>query len=223
MTTPSLVSEAAVRELLDLEQSGSSKYGSDLIGSNIRAASWMLERATRRIFRDESNLTLRFSTDGQARILIPGLRTASTVTQNSSSLTVDESYWLIPDMQQTGLYTGIQVRPWATNSGGPWYLSIPDWWDRNLDSPYWTRGGGRPGALPNDLVITGAWGYTEATLPEPVRDATKVLAAFKTLRPDAFLSGARVTETGIYDLSRFPIEVQSFIADWRLENQAVGI
>lgn len=222
MTVAALVSEAAVRELLDLESSGSSKYSSDLIGSNIRAASSMLERATRRIFRDESNLTLTFSTNGAASIIIPGLRTASNVQRNSSRLTADESYWLIPDMQQTGVATGIQLRPYETHTSGPWYKAIPDWWDRNLDSAYWNRGG-RLGSMPNDLVITGAWGYTDANLPEVVRDATKVLAAFKTLRPDAFLSGAKVTETGIFDLSKFPIEVQAFIADWRLESQAVGI
>lgn len=217
MTTPALTTEAAVRSVLELEADGSSKYGSGLIGSNIRSASWFLERATGRIFRDEPNLTLKFTTNGAASIYLPGLRTVGSVTLNGAALTEDSTFWLIPDAQQTGVSLAIQFRAFGSAD----YRNRPDWFDRNLDHPYWRAG--QSSSLPNDLVIAAAWGYEEPDLPEPVRDAAKVLAAFKTLRPDAFLSGAKATENGIFDLSQFPVEVQSFVSEWKTGPQAVGL
>lgn len=222
MTTPAFTTEAAVREIVDLNGASSSRYSSDTIGSNIRDASWFLEKATGRIFRDESALTLKFTTNGQASVYIPGLRTASAVTLNGATLTADSSYWLIPDVQQTGVALAIQVRPFDRGGDGTWYLGIPDWFERNLDSPKWSTRY-TDGSLPNDLSIAGAWGYTDATLPEPVRRNTARLAAFYTLRSDALLSGARATEAGIFDLSNLPIEVQAFIHDWKAGPQAVGL
>lgn len=224
MTVPSLVSEQSVRDVIALNAASGSAYNADTIGSNIRAASWFLERATNRIFRDEPTLTLKFTTNGDNAVLLPGLRTASSILLNGATLEADSTYHLLADVQQTGVYLGVQFRAFNTQQGGgPWYLSVPDWWDRNLDHPRWSQGGGRPGSLPNDLVIAGAWGYTDATLPEPVRDATKRLAAWLTLRSDALLSGAKATDTGIFDLSNMPTEVQMFVASWKVAKQAVGL
>jgi hypothetical protein len=219
MTTPFLTTEAAVREVLDLNASASSRFSDQVIGSNIRDASWYLERVTRRIFRDESSLTLKFTTNGQSAVYLPGLRTASSILFNSGALVDGTSCWLIPDVQQTGQSLAIQVRPY--DRSGP-YWQYPDWFDRNLDSPKWSSYGDN-GGLPNDLVISGAWGYTEPTLPEPVRRNTARLAAFFCLRSDALLSGARATENGIFDLSQWPIEVQAFVASWHSGPQAVGM
>ena len=221
MTTPTFTTEAAVRAIIDLNAAATSRYSSDTIGSNIRTAAWYLERATQRMFRDETS-TLKFTTNNQASTYIPGLRTASSVTLNGATLAADSSYWLIPDVQQSGVFTAVQTRPFNRGSGSNWYLGIPDWFDRNLDSPKWNAGL-REGSLPNDLVITGNWGYTDTTLPEPIRDATTRLAAFLTLRSDALLSGARQTDVGIFDLSAWPIEVQSFVHSWRTGAQAVGL
>lgn len=217
MTVPAFVGVAAVRTILDLEDNAASRYSDETIGSNIRAAAWFLERVTHRIFRNEPTLALKFTTNGEASIGVPGLRSAATVTLNGSGLVDGETFHLIPDAQQSGIYTAIQFRAFGTNRNGPSYLSYPDWFDRNLDSPYW-RGRGYQG-LPNDLIVDGAWGYTDANLPEPVRDANKILAAWKTLRPDAFLSGARATNSGVFDLSQFPIEIQSFVSDWKIGAQ----
>lgn len=216
---PSFVSEQSVRDIIDLNPSATSKYSSDLISSNIRAASWFLERATERIFRDESSLTLKFTTHNQDTIYLPGLRTASSVSLNGAAFTADQSYWLVPDVQQTGVSLAVSFHPW----GGTDYLSNPEWFDRNLDSAKWQSLQSSRRSQPNDLSIAGAWGYTDANLPEPVRDATKRLAAWLTLRSDALLSGARVTESGIFDLSNMPVEVQQFVASWKSGPQAVGI
>jgi hypothetical protein len=212
MTPPSLVTAASVREYLGLNTSSTdSRYSDATIGSNIRSAGAFLERRTGRLFGDQT-LTLKFTTNGQALIPLPGLRTATSVTLDGSTLAADSTYYLVPDVQQTGIYTAIQFRAFQTNaSRGPWYLGNSEWFDRGLDLPY---GGGQFTSLPNDLVIVGSWGYTDALLPEEARHVCKVLAAYYTKRPDALLSGGLTTEGGSFDLSAYPIEVQDFVRDW---------
>jgi hypothetical protein len=223
MIAPTLCTVLQVQEYMGLNTSpvtGDSKYSASTIGSNIRAAGAWMERRTGRIFGDET-ATKKFTTYGKPYLLIPGLRTATTVTLDGTALTADSTYWLLPDAQQTGLYTGIQFRAFGKGPL-PWYLGVPDWWDRGLDMPGQPSGG----SLPNDLVIVGDWGYVDdATMPEEVRHTAKVLSAYFTKRPDAILGGALATpEGGVVDLSQFPIEVQAFVAEWRLEQgvEAVG-
>lgn len=220
MSTPNFGNEAAVREMIDLNSpASSSRYSSDLIGSNLQEASWMLERATERIFRPESSLTLKFTTQSRDTVYLPGLRTVSSMTLNSATLTADSSYWLLPDVQQTGLYLGVSLHPY----GGSDYRGYPDWFDRNLDSPKWQSLQYSRRSLPNDLVIAGAWGYLDADLPQPVRRNANRLAAWLTLRSDALLSNARATEAGVFDLSEWPTEVQQFVASWKSGPQVVGV
>jgi len=223
MIAPTLCTVLQVREYMDLNTvASSSKYTDSTIGSNIRAAGAWMERRTGRIYGNRSATTMKFTTNGKPSIMLPGLRTATTVKLDDTALTADETYWLLPDAQQTGLYTGIQFRAWSMGGHAPWYLGVPDWWDRGLDM------GGQPvgGSLPNDLVILGDWGYVDdATMPEEVRHTAKVLAAYFTKRPDAILGGALATpEGGVVDLSQFPIEVQAFVAEYRIEQgvEAVG-
>jgi hypothetical protein len=217
MTAPAAVTATSVREYLGLNAvSGESKYSDTTIGSNIRAATWALARATGRVFVDET-ATKKFTTNGAAYLTIPGLRTASSISLQGTALTADSTYYLVPDVQQTGVYTGIQFRAFGTGRGGPWYLSNPEWFDRNLDRyPYGPWGGSM--SLPNDLTIAGSWGYaSHDSTPEPYLHAVKVLAAYYTKRPDALLSGAISTDQGsIFDLSRFPVEVRAFIEEWKV-------
>ena len=155
MTAPTLCTVLQVREYIDLNTvSSSSKYTDSTIGSNIRAAGAWMERRTGRIFGNQSATIKKFTTNGKPSILLPGLRTATTVTLDGTALVADETYWLLPDAQQTGLYTGIQFRAWSTG-GAPWYLGVPDWWDRGLDMPGGQSAGG---SLPNDLSILGRLG-----------------------------------------------------------------
>jgi hypothetical protein len=221
----SLVTAAAVREYLALNAvSSDSKYSDTTLGSNIRAAAWTLARATGRVWSDET-ATKRFTTNGAAYLTIPGLRTASSVTLQSATLTADSTYWLVPDSQQTGVYTGIQFRAFGGRLDGPWWLANPEWFDRNLDSPWYPGNRGYGTSLPNDLSIAGSWGYaTYADTPEPYLHAQKVLAAYYTKRPDALLSGAISTPDGnAFDLSRLPIEVQGFIEEWKVSPSVTGL
>jgi len=223
MTAFTFVGVAAVREYLDLNTSASSsKYSDATIGSNIKAAGWYLERATGRYFGNRTATTLRFTTNGSAFLVLPGLRTATSVTLQGAALTADASYWLLPDAQQTGVYVGIQFRAFGTRQDGPWWLGNPEWFDRDLDSPFFpgNRGAGRT-SLPNDLIIVGDWGYTD--LPDPLLHATKVLAGYYTKRPDALLSGALATpDGGSVDLSQVPVEVAMFVEEWKTLSGAQG-
>lgn len=221
--TAMFVTEQQVRDYLALNAPGTdSKYSSATISSNIRSAGWSLERACGRLFGDVTK-TLKFSTDGRAQMYIPGLRTATSVTLQGTALVADTTYWLLPDDQQTGVYTGIQFRAFRGPSyGGAWWFSNPEWFDRNLDSPFYPGNYGMGGTLPNDLLIAGAWGHVAGTEPDPFLLATKALAAWYTLRPDALLSGMRFTPEGnVFDLSKFPAEVVDFVGQWKTGEQAV--
>lgn len=225
-TGPLFVTEQAVRDYLALNATDvTSKYSSATINSNIRVASWTLERATGRQLADQTATTKTFTTEGRALVPIPGLRTATSVTLAGSALTADETYWLIPDVQQTGQFVAIQFRSFdPQGSGRPWWYGHPEWFDRGYDLP---GGPWRYSSLPNDLVILGSWGYPtpyDTGMPEPILHATKVLAAFYTLRPQALLSGAVVTpEGGGFDIRDLPIEVSQFIHDWRLGERVVSV
>lgn len=222
MTAPSLTFTQAVRDFLQVNLDSTSMYSDQTIGSNIRAASWFLERATNRLFGDRTQ-GMTFSTNGSVALTIPGLRSAGTVTWSGSTLAANESYWLIPDLQQTGVYTGVQLQAFGTRRDGAGYLHYPDWFDTNKDNPKW--GGRGFQTLPNDLVFGSGstWGYAEADLPEPVRNATKVLAAFMTKYPDAVLVGSTQTSNGSsIDLTGFPLPVQEFITSWRLGSGVGG-
>ena len=222
MTPPTLVTAASVREYMGLNTSSTdSRYSDATIGSNIRSAGALLERRTGRLFGDQT-LTLKFTTNGATLIPLPGLRTVTSVTLNSAVLAADQTYYLVPDVQQTGIYTAIQFRAFQTHqTRGPWYLGNSEWFDRGLDLPH--VGLGQFTSLPNDLVIVGAWGFTDALLPEEARHVTKVLSAYYTKRPDALLSGGITTEGGSFDLSAYPIEVQDFIRDWAVGSYVTAV
>ena len=215
MVAPALVNASDVREYMEVT-STTGRWSDSQLGSNIRAATWMLERATGRFYASKT-ATLKFTTNGAAFVTIPGLRTAATVSLQGSTLVADSGYYLIPDSQQTGVATGIQFRAFGTASSGPWWLGNPEWFDRNLDSRWHPANRGLATSLPNDLSIGDTWGYAAADMPEPVLYATKVLAGFFAERPAALLSGARATpDGGAVDLLSFPVEVQQFIADWKV-------
>jgi hypothetical protein len=61
-------------------------------------------------------------------------------------------------------------------------------------------------------------------MPEAVRHAAKVLAAFYTKRPDAILSGGITTPDGnTFDLSNLPVEVADFVREWDAGSRVFGL
>jgi len=202
------------------------KYTDAVIGSNIRAASNYLQRKTGRQFELQEATAKTFTTHNRATLVVPDLQSVTSVTQSGTALTADETYWLLPDRRSSGIYTGVQFRVPYQNLPGPRYLGQADWWDRGLDM----RGRHYYSSPPNDLVVTGTWGYnplipgTAPTLPDELLHATKVLAAFYTLRPDSVLAGVSVTPDGaVRSYEQLPMEVATFVEEWTLGEQLVAV
>lgn len=202
-----------VRDYLNLEGT-TAKYSDALLGSNIRTASEALQRRSGRQFERQAGVTKTFTTDGKAQMAIPDLTTATSVTLQSASLTVNASYWLIPDYRNSGIYTAIQVRAYGTDS----YLANPEWFERNLDRS-WARGNS---SLPNDLSITGTWGWS--SYPDELLHVTKVLAGWYTRRPSSLLANVQLTPEG--NELRYtdePPEVAAFLREWQLGTMAESL
>jgi hypothetical protein len=185
----------------------------------LQSASDFLERATGRIIAaSPSNTQRTFSTFGQAAVTIPDLRVVSSATLQGTTLTADSTYWLVPSRQQPDngdtVYTGFQVRAYSR-----WdYRSNPEWFDRNLDNWRWPGGY----SLPNDLVITGLWGWT--TVPAQWKLATLVLASYEYKRPDSLLANVAITpEGGVLNYGDLPPEVGELISMWRLGEAVVSL
>ena len=213
---PSFVTVADVRDYLNVTGT-TGQYSDGLIGSNIRTASAYLQNVTRRQFEAQTATTKTLSSNGQASVSIPDLRTATSVTLNSATLDADSTYWLIEDPAHPGIYIAIQFR--AFGIGGD-YHSYPDWFDRNLDQ-LWRKGTLQRG-LPNELVIVGDWGHDP--LPDELLTATKALAAWYTVRPDALLTSTRSTLEGSpVDLQQVPDEVALFIEAWTVGPILTGV
>lgn len=185
----------------------------------LQAASDFLERATGRIIASSPSNTQRtFSTMGRAAMTIPDLRTVSAASLQGTTLTADSTYWLIPSRQQPvsgdPIYTGIQLHAYSR-----WdYRANPEWFDRNLDRWRWQGGY----SLPNDLVITGLWGW--ANTPPQWKLATLVLAGYEYKRPDSLLANVAITpEGGVLNYGDMPPEVSELIDMWKLGEMVVTL
>jgi hypothetical protein len=199
------------------------RYSDAAIGSNISAAWEFLERATGRWFGNRASVTWTTTSQGATSVPIPGFRTVTSATQQGTTLVADSTYYLVPDSQQSGVFTAVQLRGFGSRSDGPWYLSNPEWFDRNLDSYHY--GSGWRYSVPNDLVLAGAGGYVDTDVPFAARHAAKVLAGWYTLRPNSLLANVSVTPEGAnIDNSSLPTEVRQFLAEWSLAGiQAVSV
>lgn len=191
------LSPGDLRDYLATSQT-TGRYADAPLGSNIRAAQGWLERSTGRTFEVETSTRL-FTTNGEAVVSIPDLASASAVTLQGATLDADETYWLLPDTRHSGVYVNIQLRVF----GGD-HRANPQWFDRNLDQPWYT---GRGYSLPNDLSITGTWGW--ASKPDDLLLGVKALAAWMTKRADAALAGGILDAAGgVLDYSQWPPEAQ---------------
>ena len=227
-----MVTPQQVRDYLVLNTDPTSRYSDDTIGSNIAASQDFLERQTGRFLMDRPGKTWTMpATMLRAQVAIPGFRAFTSVTWGGATLTVGfasndpgASVWAIPDLLNTGTYTGLQFRAWRIDNSDPWARSYhnpdPAWFDKALDSPYYpgNYGGGYAWtSMPDDLVVVGDAGYAPGSEPPSLLDAVKVYAAFKTLRPQSLLANEAVTPAGgVLSYARLPAEVRDFIADWKI-------
>lgn len=229
MSTTQPIAVASVLDYMALNSPGStSQYSAATVGSNIRSAAAGIEKATQRWFMDRPAVTWTGTTNGRAQVYIPGFRSFTSVSIQTAALIDGESFWALPDVQNSGIYTGIQLRAFTSQSrdpGKPW-LANPNWFDIAADSPWYPPnygGGYSQSSLPNDLVLVGNGGYADADLPEPFLDAVKIYAAFKTMRPSSLLADVAITpQGGVVTYSQLPREVADFITEWRIGESAVA-
>jgi hypothetical protein len=210
------VTAADVRTYANID-STAGRYGDAALGSNIRAAQQLIEQRTGRLF-DATTGTRYFTTEGRAQLSIPDVRSVTSVVLSGSTLTANETYWLIPDRGFPAISTAIQFRAFG-NGRAPWYLSVPDWWDRGLDMP----NSYADSSLPNDLAITSdEWGWADK--PADVLIAVKAVAAWLTKRADALLGNAVANPDGsVVAYDRYPPELEAVVATYRAADQMVGI
>ncbi len=242
-----LIAPEAVREYILLNNNNvpsSSQYSDATISSNILSAQSALEKACQRYFAPrtfDASFPWRQTTMLRAQVPLPGFRTFTSVTWGGSLLTVDvnnaagASCWAIPDVQQSGLYIGLQFRAYrADASGRPWWIADSGWFDKAFDSPFYPGnwgGGYFYSSMPNDLLIQGVAGYDPTLpvdsiggLPSAVLHAIKVLASFYTMRPASILADVAMTPQGaVLTYSQMPTEVRMFLAEWAIGQMAVSV
>lgn len=211
------ISAADVRSFANID-STTGRYSDAALGSNILAAQSLIEQRTGRQFSPQV-ATRYFTTEGRAALPIPDLRGVTSVTLNGTTLTANETYYLLPDPRYPAVFSAIQFRAFGVRRRGSWYLSVPDWWDRGLDMP----NGYDDSSLPNDLVIVSSlWGWSP--IPYDVLHAAKALAAWMTKRADGLLGNAVQTPDGsIFDYSEFPPELNAVVAAYQTGAQMVAI
>ncbi len=243
--TDMVITSQAVRDYLELNSPGStSRYTDETIGSNIRAAISKLEKETHRFLADRSAWTWARTTMLAAQVAIPGFRSFTTVTFGGVNLTVglpgdnsSPACWAITDDINSGTFVALQFRAWRADSNMPWWLALGgqnSWFDQAADNSFdpRNRGGGYAWtSLPNDLVIVGnaGWDSTKPVddyggYPSAFLHATKVLAAFYTMRPASILADVAITPAGgVLNYSRLPDEVVGFISDYKIGSQAASM
>ena len=174
-------------------------------------ASYMAERDTGRTFAVASNVTRRYSTDGQALLTIhdrPYTDGTRTVTLQGATLTEGSGVWFLPDRRSEDVTVHVQLRHFDT-SRTDWYKADPAWFDKNLDRWRWASG------APNDLVITGVVGHP--SLPPDVRQAVLELAAYLYWSAKSGASGFTQSPQGDEaDLGDYPESYKAMVRNWRI-------
>lgn len=223
------VSAAEVRSYLQLEDNnptGNSSLSDAQIESNILMAQEYLERATRRWFVNRPAVTYTATTMLRAIVPIPGFNAFTSVTAYGSTLVVNQAVWPLPDVQNTGLYTALQFRPFRGDLK-EWWLANPNWWDAALDNPFYpgNYGGGYAWtSMPNDLVVVGDGGYPAGQYPFAWLIAVKQLASFVTKQPASILAQTIVTpQGGVVNYADIPATVAAFITSWQAGQMAVSV
>lgn len=196
------------------------KTGTDddvLIASIASNASAMAERDTGRVFSVTSNVTSRYSTDGQTSLVIhdrPYNDATRTVTQLGAPLTEDVNVWFLPDRRNPDVTATVQLRAYSRD----WFARSFSWFDGNLDSPRYLAGTGTP----NDLVITGTVGHP--VTPPDVKQAVLELAGWLYWRAKGGASGMVDTLTGTdIDLALLPMAYQVMVRNWKIHTFVAAV
>lgn len=189
------------------------------IASAASNASIMAERDTGRVFAVSSNVTRRYSTDGQASLVIhdrPYSDPARTVSLGGAALVENTSVWFLPDRRNGAVSVTVQLRPFD-RSRPDWYKAYPNWFDANLDSPRWYASG-----TPNDLVISGVEGHP--SLPLDVKQAVLELAAFLYWQAKSGASGFVQTPQGDQvELGDYPQAYKDMVRDWKIHTAVASV
>ena len=179
-----------------------------LLASCASNATVIAERDTGRTFAVSSNVTRRYSTGGDAALVVhdmPYSDSSRTVTLDGTTLTQDTHYWLLPDRRNPDVATTIQLRHFDAG----WNRHHLNWFDGNYDSPRYLMGS------PNDLVITGVVGHP--SLPLDAKQAILELAAWLYWRAKSGASGFIATPTGeTVELADYPPTYQRFVTAWKI-------
>ena len=185
------------------------------IASAASNASIMAERDTGRTFAVASNVTRRYSTDGQASFIVhdrPYSDSSRTVSLNGVTLT--DGFWFIPDRRNGDVTARIQLRHF--DQTGDWYKVDPQWWDKNLDGPRYSMGS------PNDLVIVGVEGHP--VLPPDVHQGVLELAAYLYWNEKSGASGFVQTPQGDQvELGEYPQAYQNLVRNWRIRTAVASV
>jgi len=188
------------------------KTGTDddvLIATVASNASIMAERDTGRIFAVASNITHRYSTDGQRALVIhdrPYDDATRTVLLGGAALTEGTNVWFLQDRRNTAVTCWVQLGSFDQT----WFTSNFNWFDGNMDNPRYLMSG-----APNNLVIAGTVGHPET--PRDVHQAVLELAAWLYWRAKGGVSGLSETLTGTeVDLTLLPMAYQTMVRNWRI-------
>lgn len=236
-----VVTPGQVRAMLNLDPeatgattpAATGQYSDDTIGGYLLDAISSLEQSCRRFFANRPGFTFTQTSQTAATMPLPGLRTLTSITYAgvTMNVTAEGGPWLLPDAQQTGVYTGVQFRPFRSPDNGPWWLVLGgptnNWFDTGADNPFDPRnyGGGYVyTSMPNDQVTVGDWGYAPGFEPGNFVHALEILAGWYVMRPPAILNDSAVTATGaVVSYSQMPPEVQEFVRSFSAGRMAVSI
>ncbi len=231
----SIITPATLRAQMNWD-STSGQYTDEILGNYLLDAISSLELATSRFLANKPGFTFALTSNGRPLLPLPNLRTATSViwmgaTQAAGTPGVGAGYQLLPDVQQTGVYTGIQFRPFNVDPRGQWWLSLggatTNWFDTGADNPFDPRnyGGGYIfTSTGQDTVIVGDWAWEPLFEPGNVIHAVEVLGAWYGMRPAAILANTVITPAGgIVSYSEMPPEVQQFVRSFSAGQTVVSI
>lgn len=205
MTTP-IVSLDELKTYL-----GKTGTGDDVLLASVASnATAMAERDTGRYFAVASNVTTRYSTDGNASLVIhdrPYSDATRTVLLDGVTLTEGTNVWFLTDRRNPDVTATVQL----TSFNREWFAKSFSWFDGNLDNPRYQLGTGTP----NNLVIAGTVGHP--TTPSDVKQAVLELAVWLYWRAKGGASSYADTLTGKeVDLSLLPMAYQVMVRNWKI-------